>query len=185
MVYMPLSDTQREIEMAIRALCYEENPVVTAQEIADYTPFTKRTVLNNIDAVLMEVTDIQDKSVGRSNVYFVNNNRMDEIRSEETEDIVRLSASSDVEYAEFRCASEDSEFDYIVHWYDFRGNELEDYRPSDSEIGEASVGYHTEPVKIKFYDESVLPDMELVEQGETYERYEVVDKDCSSGSGQS
>lgn len=151
---MELTLNQQKIRNTIRSVCQEE-PFATAADIADELSLSKQTVLNNIDAVVAHDPDISTRQVGQANLYYVDRNPINDIRTDETEAIVRIfTTSGPATYAELRHANESSEFDYVVHWYDHEPSELESYVPSDTEIGQAASMEATRPVAIKYYDES-------------------------------
>jgi hypothetical protein len=168
---MELTETHEKIETAIRSLCLKDPSIATAGDIADFTSLSKRTVQNNADDVVRHRDDIDMTSIGQANVYFIVDNETDEIWNDETESIVRLDTNSKAAYAELRKAPTDSDFDFIVHWYDYGLDEIEHYIPTPSEIGLATGGYGSEPVSIKFYQESDL-DAEFTRVDDISELYD-------------
>jgi len=150
---MGLTDTQEKIAGQIRTLSTGERPFTTAQEIADNASYSKRTVLNNIDAVVAEYSDIGTEIVGQANVYFIRHDRMDDIWRDRTRDLLRLfGTNGQAEYVELYEAPADSRFRLIAHWYDAEGVELENYWPSNEELGEAAGVYADEPITIKYHN---------------------------------
>jgi len=153
MGHMEWNDTMREMERAILSLCSGEQPFATAADIAEATSYSVQTVLNNADGVARRRDDVRKTTVGQANVYYVVQNRFDEIWGDDTEAISKLQTRTSAEYAELRNASENSEFDFEVHWYSHDGTEIENYSPNPEEMGEAIAGYGPNPVKIKIYDQ--------------------------------
>jgi hypothetical protein len=146
---MALSANQLQIEEAIRHLCLTE-PFVTIEDITKRVPLSRQTVLDNVDAILAERPDIKERTVGQANVYYIEEQTMEALWSEQTESTYRLDSRSEAGFAELRRAPEEDEFDFHVHWYDHDFDELEDYIPTDSELGQAMGGWESEPVAIKF-----------------------------------
>lgn len=154
-----LTENQQAIEGAIRMNCTGEKPFTTVGEIADTVPFSDQTVLNNIDEVVATRDDIDSRTVGQANVYYVKSNLMDEIWREDTQDTVTLfDTPGQAAYVEIRNAPDSSAFDFEAHWYDYQVNELDGYVPTGEEMGRAIVSYGSDPVAIKFYDQSDLDD---------------------------
>jgi hypothetical protein len=158
---MGLSETQEKIAGQIRMLSTGERPFTTAAEIADHASYSKRTVLNNIDAVIEEHDDIGVETVGQANVYFVRQDRMDDIWQDGTRDILRLFGThGKAEYVELRDAPKDSDFELIAYWYDAEAVELPGYWPNNAELGEAAGVYASEPITIKYHDPRAVDDSE-------------------------
>ena len=140
--------------------CTGEKPFTTISEIADTGPFSEQTVLNNIDDVVATRDDIESRTVGQANVYYVKSNRMDEIWREDTQDTATLfDTPGQAAYVEIRNAPDSSEFDFEAHWYDNDVTEIDSYIPTDEEMGRAILSYGSDPVSIKFYDQSDLDDL--------------------------
>ena len=151
---MEWTETQQEIERAIRMQCTGMKPFVTADEIAEATSYSKQTVLNNVDAVIRRSDVIMKETVGQANVYFVKRNRMDELSdSENTIAVGRLTRTNgQAEYVTFESTNEDSRFDLEAHWYDWDVNEINGYHPNVEEIGRAAEMYGAEPYSIRFWE---------------------------------
>ena len=179
---MALTETQREIKQAIHTLCAHAAPFTTANEIAEYTGISKKTILTHVDTVLSESNEIENRTVGQANVYYVKADRFDEIVNLETEDIIRLhDTSGRAEYVEIRKTTQKSDFDFITHWYDADATEIEEYVPNSNEIGKAAEVYATDATSIKYYDETDYDtEFELVEETDTYEKYDVVESEDDS-----
>lgn len=143
----------REIESSIISLCAGEKPFATADDIANHTSYSKQTVLNNADAVVRRKNNIEKTKVGQANVYYVNKNRMLEVKDPETtKSTFRLvDTPGHAEYATIDTAPEDSQFDLEVHWYDANADEILDYHPEPAEIGIVTSIYGPRPVRIKVY----------------------------------
>lgn len=149
--------------------CTGDKPFTSISEIADSVSFSEQTVLNNIDEVVATRDDIVSQTVGQANVYYIKSNRMDEIWREDTEDTATLfHTTGQASYVEIRNAPVSSEFDFETHWYDNNVTVIEGYMPTDEEIGVAMLSYGSDPVSIKFYDQSAPDDeLEHVEDPET------------------
>lgn len=152
---MELSDTQKHIQLAIRTLTSGGEPIATISDIAEYTDLSKQTVHNNIDSVLRKVEDIESRTIGQANVYYVKADRMEEIETNRTQDIIRLrNPRTTAEYVELRKTPSGSDFDLEAIWYYADGTEIEDYVPDIEEMGEAVSLYATDPISIKLHHKS-------------------------------
>jgi len=152
--FMEWTETQQEIERAIKTLCTGMKPFVTADEIAETTSYSKQTVLNNADAVVRRSDVILKETVGQANVYFVKRNRMDEVSdSESTLAVSRLSdTNGQAEYVTLDSTDENSQFDLEAHWYDWDANEIEGYHPNAEEMGRAAEMYGPDPFSIRLWE---------------------------------
>lgn len=149
---MGLTPNQEQIESWIRSLCSSEPGFCTIEDIHEQVNLSKQTIHNNIEAVVEARDDIGVKQVGQANVYYLRTNRMDNIWREDTESVTRLFGRTEAEYAELRRAPDESQFDFEVHWYDYKADELESYSPSPKEVGEVTMAWWSEPVAIKITD---------------------------------
>lgn len=149
---MGLSENQEKVEMGIRTLCANEPHFCTVEDIANQLGLAKQTVRNNIDEVVAARDDIGVRQVGQADVYYIRTDRMADIWTDKTESVTRLPRDSNAEYAEMRRAPDESQFDFEVHWYDYRTNELESYSPSPQDVGEATMAWWSEPVSFKITD---------------------------------
>ncbi|NHN41842.1 HTH domain-containing protein [Halorubellus sp. JP-L1] len=149
---MSLTESQEGIEMGIRTLCAGEPHFCTVEDIATQLDISKQTVRNNIDDVEEARDDIGVRQVGQADVYYIRTDRMEDVWTEETKSVVRLSRDSKADYAELRRTADDSQFDYEIHWYDYKTNELESYSPSPEDVGKATEMWWSEPVAIKITD---------------------------------
>ncbi|MFY4815079.1 hypothetical protein ACOJIV_20640 [Haloarcula sp. AONF1] len=158
---MGLTDTQKDIEGAIRYLSERTPPFATVADIAEYTGYTEQTIRNNADTVLEERAGIGSVNVDRTTVYFESNDQSDKIWQEGTRSVAHLTnPRTEAWYVEIREAPDSSDFDYEAHWYDDAADELEGYNPPASELGRAVEGYGATPVSIKLYDESQASPLE-------------------------
>lgn len=153
---MPLTDTQEQIERALRLICADE-PIATAQEIADETPFSRVTVHENMDEILEERGDLEMREVGQAKVYYVAKHRMEELAGENVESVHNLvDVNGQASYAVVSEAEEDSDYDYQVRWYNYGLEELETYVPTDEQLGNVLGSYALDPVRIQSYNEKAL-----------------------------
>jgi hypothetical protein len=164
---METSETQREIEQAIRILCDDTWPFATASDIAESTTLTKKTVLNNIDAVRRRNPEIKARTVGQANVYYVDNNKLDEIVGDETYDAREIAQFDGLAvYVEIRPAPENSVYDLEAHWYDSDANEIEGYYPSVEEMGLAVDLVVPSPDSIRMYDPDKIESEQVEDNSE-------------------
>ncbi|KTG30333.1 hypothetical protein [Haloferax profundi] len=147
---MTLTAAQQKIEVAIRSIC-EDNKFATVEDITNRVPLSRQAVLDNVDIVAAEHDYIQYKHVGEAKVYYVTDFKLEPIRTNDTDAVVRLESDTDADYAEVRTAPKYSEFDFGVHWYDYKLNEIENHVPTDTELGQVMSRYATTPVTLKFY----------------------------------
>lgn len=149
-------ETRRSIKDAIVELTGARTPVCTAGEIAEEVGLSKPSVNNNIDAVVESNTEIRRKMAGQTPVYYVDAG----FRHLPMDDDVHLYGHLETTPAQparmyqLVDAGEDSEFDYVVRWFDAQGNELEDYAATGSEIGEIASRQAANPIAIKYRDEN-------------------------------
>ncbi|WP_411964478.1 hypothetical protein [Haloferax sp. YSMS24] len=147
---MALTADQQKIEVAIRAIC-EDTQFATVEDITNRVPLSRQAVLDNVETVAAEHDYIQHQHAGKAKVYYVTEPNLEPIRTPDTDAVVRLESDTDAAYAEVRTAPTYSDFDFEVHWYDFKLNEIETHVPSDVELGQVMGRYATTPVTIKFY----------------------------------
>lgn len=147
---MPLTADQQKIEVAIRSIC-EDKQFATVEDITNRVPLSRHAVLDNVDIVAAEHNHIQSKHVGEAKVYYVTEFKLGDIRTTATDAVIRLESDTEADYAEVRTAPKFSEFDFEVHWYDYKLNEIETHVPTDTELGHVMSRYATSPVAIKFY----------------------------------
>ncbi|WP_416840051.1 hypothetical protein [Haloferax sp. DFSO52] len=147
---MALTAEQQKIEAAIRSIC-EGSQFATVEDITNRLPLSRQAVLDNVDIVAAEHGYIQSQHVGEATVYYVTEFKLDPIRTTDTDAVIRLESDTDADYAEVRAAPNYSDFDFEVHWYDYKLNELENHVPTDVELGQVMGRYATSPVAIKFY----------------------------------
>ncbi|WP_410766326.1 hypothetical protein [Haloferax sp. DFSO60] len=147
---MALTAEQQKIEIAIRSIC-EGNQFATVEDITNRVPLSRQAVLDNVDIVAAEHDYIRHQHVGEAKVYYVTEFKLDPIRTNDTDAVIRLESDTDADYAEVRRTPEYSDFDFEVHWYDYKLNEIEKHVPTDVELGQVMGRYATSPVTIKFY----------------------------------
>lgn len=147
---MALTADQQDIEVAIRAIC-ETKQFATVEDITNHVPLSRQAVLDDVDVVADECAYVRPRQVGETTVYYVTDFKLDPIRTADTDAAIRLESDTEADYAEVRKAPTYSDFDFEVHWYDFRLNELENHVPTDAELGQVMGRYATTPVSLKFY----------------------------------
>jgi len=157
---MGLTDTQAEIAEAITSLSVgKEPPFTTIADIAEHVPYSKQTVLNNVDAVVKQRDDIGTGRVGQANVYYLRRNLMEDIWRDDTASLSDLRGThGEAQFVELRESSGD--FDLVAHWYDPFGNEIEAYRPESDEIGRAAEQYAEEAVRVRYFERPSITDEE-------------------------
>lgn len=150
---MELTRNQQKIRDAMKALSTDGPPFATADDVAEHAGVSKETVLNHADTVVREEASLGSTVVGQANVYYtILGDPREEIRSDQTEYIVRLGETSGAaSYAEVWNPPETSEFDYEVMWYDLTGNLLDSYLPSREEIGEVARTQAGEVAKVRYH----------------------------------
>jgi len=155
---MGLTDTQQEIATAIKTVTTGWSPVATVSDIAEQTGLSEQAVRNNIDEVVENVTRIGHRKVGQTSVYFEKTNLMAEIEEDEpTLGTFNLTSTrGQAGYAAVRPAEEDSDFDLVIHWYDWNANRYDSYQPTMDEVSRIAEAYGPEPVAIKFWDPAEL-----------------------------
>lgn len=145
---MALTLTQEKIEGAIISICVDE-PVATAQDIADFTGLTKRAVLDNVDDVLEEKGDLKTRKIGQANVFYVKKNRGQDLWTDDIDMVKNLThIPGSAAYGTLELLPEDCEYNAEIKWYDAELDELEGYEATHEEIG-AIIGAYLEDLGVR------------------------------------
>lgn len=156
---MATDQTKEQIAGVIHSLASGKEQFCTIREIADRAGISRQTVHNHIDDVVEANPEIHSRTVGQTEVYYLYHNRLHELDVEGVEtagELINIEGSA--QYFVLKDAPPESDFDFVVQWYDSHLNGMEDYTPSAEEMGEAMTGWGSEPVAIKFYESPVSSD---------------------------